>query len=246
MALPERPAHLCVPAMVGPCRQLSGKPTGEERRDGLQELPWHYWCAAVQSSPGSLRRQRSIQVLNTGIAAARQVQVRVEVVPVMVATAIPSTPTPVSGSRRRPSFRPARDSRKCDLEAAGTATAYGRGGTQALRTPRGADPGAQSVGGEASPLVQGRRAATDQRAQRGLVLGVAWVQGPPIGSHPPAAPDGAGVVVDGCLHDPFVQAGLVRPTAQGVGKVAACFGKQMVACEGAAHYVHHGDDVDGR
>ncbi|MEV6810267.1 hypothetical protein, partial [Streptomyces sp. NPDC051129] len=34
--------------------------------------------------------------------------------------------TPVSASRRRPSFQSVRNGPGCDLEAAGTATAYGR------------------------------------------------------------------------------------------------------------------------
>jgi hypothetical protein len=33
------------------------------------------------------------------------------------------------------------------------------------------------------------------------------------------------------------------PAAQDVGEVAAGFGEQVVACEGAAHHIHH--DVDG-
>jgi hypothetical protein len=40
-----------------------------------------------------------------------------------------------------------------------------------------------------------------QRAQHGLVLGVVRVQGAQFGGHPLAAPDGAGVAVDGRLHD---------------------------------------------
>ncbi|MFH9677370.1 hypothetical protein ACH4L5_34560 [Streptomyces sp. NPDC017405] len=43
-----------------------------------------------------------------------------------------------------------------------------------------------------------------------------------------------------------VQAGLVGPAAQDIGEVAAGFGEQVVACEGAARHVHHGDDIDGR
>jgi hypothetical protein len=116
---------------------------------------------------------------------------------------------------------------------------------QALRSPRGANPGGQSAGSEAGPLV-GRGPLAGQRAQRGLVLGVARVQGAQVGGHPPAPADGSGEVVDGRLHDAVVQTGLGRPAAQGVGEVAACFGKEMVAREGAAHHVHHSDDAHGR
>jgi hypothetical protein len=45
------------------------------------------------------------------------------------------------------------------------------------------------------------------------------VQGAQVGGHHPAASDGAGVVVDDRLHNPFVQAGLVRPAAQGALRV---------------------------
>ncbi|KUH38271.1 hypothetical protein ATE80_13905 [Streptomyces kanasensis] len=108
------------------------------------------------------------------------------------------------------------------------------------------DSGGQGAGGKAGPLVRGRPAVAGQRAQHGLALGVARVQGPQIGGHLPAAPDGAGVVVDDRLHDSFVQARLVGPAAQDVGEVTAGFGKQVVALERAAHHVHHSGDVDGR
>jgi hypothetical protein len=76
-------------------------------------------------------------------------------------------------------------------------------------------------------------------------LSSARVQGAQVGGHPAAAFDGAGVDVDGRLHDPFVQAGLMRSAAQGVGEVTPGFIEQMVAREGAAHHVDHGDGVHG-
>ncbi|MGW1710529.1 hypothetical protein ACWCP8_34860 [Streptomyces sp. NPDC002206] len=106
------------------------------------------------------------------------------------------------------------------------------------------DSGGQGAGGEAGPLVRGRGPVAGQRAQHGLVLGVARVQRVEVGGHHPAA-GRAGVVVDGRLHDLFVQAGLVRSAAQDVGEVAAGFGEQVPALERAAHHVHHGDSVDG-
>lgn len=36
----------------------------------------------------------------------------------------------------------------------------------------------------------------------------------------------------------------MRPPSQGISEVAAGFGEQVVACEGAAHYVRHGDGGD--
>lgn len=102
-------------------------------------------------------------------------------------------------------------------------------GTQALRSPRGADPGGQGTGGEAGSLVRRGGPLAGQRAQHGLVLGVARVQGAEVGGHHPAQADRAGVPVDGGLHDLFVQAGLMGSAAQGVGEVAAGFGEQVVA-----------------
>ncbi|MGW7052974.1 hypothetical protein [Streptomyces sp. NPDC054887] len=107
------------------------------------------------------------------------------------------------------------------------------------------DPGTQRSGCQASPLVERSDPVAGQRAQHGLVIGVARVQGAQTGGHHPAPPDGAGVVDDG-LHDLFVQARLVGLAAQDVGEIAARFGEQVVALEAATHHVHHGDDVDGR
>jgi hypothetical protein len=92
------------------------------------------------------------------------------------------------------------------------------------------DPGGQGVGGEAGPLVWRGGLLAGQRAQHGLVLGVARVGGAQVhGHHPPARR--AGVVVDDHLHDLFVQARLVGPAAQDVGEVAAGFGEQVVFSE---------------
>ncbi|MFF5976975.1 hypothetical protein ACFY7C_36295 [Streptomyces sp. NPDC012769] len=67
---------------------------------------------------------------------------------------------------------------------------------QALRSPRGADPGGQGAGGEAGPLVRAAvRLRVSGRSTAGLVLGVPRVQGTQVGGHPPAARHGAGVVV---------------------------------------------------
>ena len=47
-----------------------------------------------------------------------------------------------------------------------------------------------------------------------------------VGGHHRAV-DRAEVVVDGGLHDLFVQAGLVRSAAQSAGEVASGFGEQV-------------------
>ncbi|MFF9345581.1 hypothetical protein [Streptomyces sp. NPDC014734] len=70
------------------------------------------------------------------------------------------------------------------------------------------------------------------------------VQGAQVGGHHPAA-GRAGVVVDGCLHDLFVQAGLAGSAAQDAGEVAAGFGEQVVVLESTAHDMDHGGGADG-
>ncbi|MGQ4488970.1 hypothetical protein LRE75_37705 [Streptomyces sp. 372A] len=88
-------------------------------------------------------------------------------------------------------------------------------GTQALRTARRVNPGLQRPGGQAGPRVERKRPLAGQRAQHGLVVGVARVQGVQVGGHHQAPADGAGVVVDHGLHNLFVQARLVEPAGSG-------------------------------
>lgn len=95
-------------------------------------------------------------------------------------------------------------------------------------SPRSRVASGWAVGREAGPFVRHGHPLADQRAQHGLVLGVARVQGAQVGGLPPPARR-AGVVVDDRLHDSFVRAGLVGAAAQDVGEVAAGFGEQVAA-----------------
>lgn len=150
--------------------------------------------------------------------------------------------TSVVCSWRRLAFQSVREGRRRGFGSAGTATVCGRVRHPKRSAQRTAWPRAVSApAADAGSLVRGLRAGAGQRAQHGLVLGIARVQRAQVAViiRRPAGRAGgrAGVVVDDRLHDLFVQAGLVGPAAQDVGEVAAGFGEQMVALECAAHKV---------